>query len=184
VFVEIVLERAALLHAGEVRAQWGEWDASHRTAETFRARRGGTDAFAGLPSAVRSGLGASGPAALGIAGSPGSVVLPVRWAEEGPDLYAAMPRGSLAIAGASEAPFAVALAVDRPSWWRAREMVGAMAQGIGQAFLPDRLRVGGKSAEEMVRRTGTDPEGAALVRIRPGRLVWWRGWSSGSVRIG
>jgi hypothetical protein len=184
VFVEIVLERAALLHAGEVRAQLGEWDASHRTAETFRARRGGTDAFAALPSAVRSGLGASGPAALGIAGSRGSVVLPVRWAEEGPDLYAAMPRGSLAIAGASEAPFAVALAVDRPSWWRAREMVGAMAQGIGQAFLPDRLRVGGRSAEEKVRRTGTDPEGAALVRIRPGRLVWWRGWSSGSVRIG
>jgi len=63
-------------------------------------------------------------------------------------------------------------------------MFGAMAQGIGQAFLPNRLRAGGRSAEEMVRRTGTDPEGAALVRIRPGRLVWWRGWSSGSVTIG
>jgi hypothetical protein len=184
VFVEIVLERAALLDAGEVRALWGAWDASHRTAETFRARRGGTDAFAALPPAVRSGLGGSGPAALGIAGPRGSVVLPARWAEEGLDLYAAMPRGSLAIAGANEASFPVALAVDRASWWRAREMIGAMARGIGQAFLPDQLRAGGRSAEEMVRRTGTDPEGAALVRIRPGRLVWWSGWSSGSVTIG
>jgi hypothetical protein len=184
VFVEIVLERAALLDAGEVRALWGAWDASHRTAETFRARRAGTEAFAALPPAVRSGLGESGPAAMGIAGPRGSVVLPARWAEEGPDLYAAMPRGSLAIAGASEASFPVALAIDRASWWRAREMIGAMAQGIGQAFLPDRLRAGGRSAEEMVRRTGTDPEGAALVRIRPGRLVWWSGWSSGSVTIG
>jgi hypothetical protein len=184
VFVEIVLERAALLDAGEVRALWGAWDASHHTAETFRARRGGTDAFAALPAAVRSALGGSGPAALGIAGSRSSVVLPARWAEEGPDLYAAMPQGSLAIAGASEPTFPVALAVDRTSWWRAREMVGAMAQGVGQVFLLDRLRAGGRSAEEKVRRTGTDPEGAALVRIRPGRLVWWRGWSSGSVTIG
>lgn len=184
VFVEIRMERAALLDDGGVRALWGRWDASLPTTESFRARRGGSDAFAALPPAVRDVLGGSGPAALGIAGPRGTVVLPAWWAEDGPDLYAAMPRGSLTIAGASEAPFAVALAVDRPSWWRAREMVGAMAQGIGQAFLPDRLRAGGRSAEEMVRRTGTDPEGAALVRIRPGRLVWWRGWSSGSVRIG
>jgi hypothetical protein len=184
VFVEIVLERAALLDTGEVRALWGEWDSSHPTAEAFRARRGGTDAFAALPPAVRSGLGGTGQAAIAIAGRGGSVVLPARWAEDGPDLYAAMPRGSLALAGAREAPVPVALAVDRASWWRAREMIGAMAQGIGQAFLPDRLRAGGRSAEEMVRRTGKDPEGAALVRIRPGRLVWWRGWSSGSVTIG
>jgi hypothetical protein len=184
VFVEIVVERAALLDASEVRARWGEWDASHHTAEAFRARRRGTDAFAALPPAVRSGLGGSGPAALGIAGPRGSVVLPARWAEVGPDLYAAMPRDSLALAGASESQLPVALAVDRASWWRAREMIGAMAQGIGQTFLPDRLRTGGTSAEEMVRRTGTDPQGAALVRIRPGRLVWWRGWSSGSVTIG
>ena len=60
----------------------------------------------------------------------------------------------------------------------------SMAQGVGQVFLPDRLRSGGRSAGEKVRRTGADPEGAALVRIRPGRLVWWRGWSSGSVTIG
>jgi Pyridoxamine 5'-phosphate oxidase len=184
VFVEIVVERAALLDAGEVRARWGEWDASHHTAEAFRARRRGTDAFAALPPAVRSGLGGSGPAALGIAGPRCSVVLPARWAEVGPDLYAAMPRDSLALAGASESQLPVALAVDRASWWRAREMIGAMAQGIGQTFLPDLLRTGGTSAEEMVRRTGTDPQGAALVRIRPGRLVWWRGWSSGSVTIG
>lgn len=185
VFVEVVLERAALLDDGGVRALWGEWDASlPAAADTFRARRGGADAFAALPRAVRTGLGRSGPAAFGIAGPRGTVVLPARWAEDGPDLYAALPRGSLALAGVSEAPAPVALAVDRASWWRAREMIGSMAQGVGQAFLPDRLRAGGRSAEEKVRRTGADPDGAALVRIRPGRLVWWRGWSSGSVTIG
>jgi Pyridoxamine 5'-phosphate oxidase len=184
VFVEIVLERAALLDAGEVRARWGAWDASLGTGETFRARRRGTGAFAALPPTVRSGLGGSGPAALGIAGREGTVVLPARWVEGGPDVYAAMPRETLAIAGASEGPVPVALSVDRASWWRAREMIGAMAQGMGQAFLPDRLRAGGGSAEEMVRRTGSDFRDAALVRIRPERLVWWSGWSSGSVTIG
>lgn len=184
VFVEIRMERAALLDDDGVRALWGEWDSSLPTTEAFRARRGGSDAFAAVPPAVRDGLGGGGPAALGIGGSRGTVVLPAWWAEDGPDLYAALPRGALAIAGVSDAPCPVALAVDRASWWRAREMIGAMAQGVGQAFLPDRLRTGGRSAEEKVRRTGADPEGAALVRIRPGRLVWWRGWSSGSVTIG
>lgn len=184
VFVEIVVERLALLDDGKVHALWGEWDASHPTAGDFRARRDGTDAFAALPPAVRRGLGGSGQAAIAIAGPQGTVVLPARWAEDGPDLYAAMPRDFLALTGASEAAAPVALAVDRASWWRAREMIGAMAQGVGQAFLPDRLRSGGRSAEEKVRRTGADPEGAALVRIHPGRLVWWRGWSSGSVTIG
>jgi hypothetical protein len=184
VFVEIRMERAALLDGGGVRALWGEWDVSLPTTGAFRAGRGGSDAFAALPPGVREALGGPGPAALGIAGPEGTVVLPAWWAEDGPDLYAAMPRGSLALAGASQAPYPVALAVDRASWWRAREMIGAMAQGVGQAFLPDRLRTGGRSAEEKVRRTGADPEGAALVRIRPGRLVWWRGWSSGSVTIG
>ena len=184
VFVEIVVERAALLDDGEVRALWGEWDASHPTTEAFRARRGGTDAFAALPPPVRNGLGGSGQAAIAIAGQRGTVVLPARWAEDGPDLYAAMPRESLALAGASGGAAPVALVVDRASWWRAREMIGAMAQGVGQVFLPDRLRSGGRSAEEKVRRTGADLEGAALVRIHPGRLVWWRGWSSGSVTIG
>jgi len=184
VFVEIRMVRAALLGDGGVRALWGEWDASLPTTGAFRARRGGSDAFAALPSAVRGGLGGGGPAALGIAGSRGTVVLPVWWVEDGPDLHAALPRGSLALAVVSEAPCPVALAVDRASWWRAREMIGAMAQGVGQAFLPDRLQTGGRSAEEKVRRTGADPDGAALVRIRPRRLVWWRGWSSGSVTIG
>src|SRR4029453_16294283 len=86
VLVEIVLERAGLLATGGGRALWGGWGAPHRTAGTFRARRSGTDAFAALPAGVRSGLGGSGPAALGIAGSRSSGVLPARGAEGGPGL--------------------------------------------------------------------------------------------------
>jgi len=29
--------------------------------------------------------------------------------------------------------------------------------------------------------TSIDPEAGALVRIAPARLVWWKGWSSGSL---
>jgi hypothetical protein len=181
VFVEIRMERAALLDDGGVRELWGEWEASLPTARAFRARRGERDAFAGLPLEVREAVGRSGPAALGIGGPLGTVVLPASWANDGPDLYAALPRGSLGLAGVSEASARVALAVDRTSWWRAREMTGAMAQGVGHAFVLDRLRTGGRSAEAKVRRAGADPKAAALVRVRPERIVWWRGWSSGSV---
>jgi len=32
------------------------------------------------------------------------------------------------------------------------------------------------------RLAGVEPSDAALVGIRPATVVWWRGWSSGTVR--
>ena len=37
------------------------------------------------------------------------------------------------------------------------------------------------SAARIARLAGVDPSDAALVGIRPGTVVWWRGWSSGTV---
>jgi hypothetical protein len=76
----------------------------------------------------------------------------------------------------------VALEVDRPSAWRARHMVGAMIRGQGEIAVLDRLTSGARSAAAVVRAAGVDPPaGAAVVRIRPSRFVWWRGWRSGTV---
>ena len=86
---------------------------------------------------------------------------------------------SLAAAG-PDAP--AALTVDEASAWRARDMVGAMVQGMGAISLLEELGSGAKSARALA--TGIDPDAGALVRLAPSRLVWWRGWSSGSAAVG
>jgi hypothetical protein len=108
------------------------------------------------------------------------VVLPALFAEERGVVYGAVDAGSLALAGAGpDAP--AALTIDRASRWRARDMTGALVQGTGEVHVLDRLRRGRREAERIVERAGALPEGMALVRLRAERLVWWRGWSSGTV---
>ncbi len=189
VFVEVEMDRAALLDVpgGRVLDVWGAWPGARRRRRTsepppavsFRARRRGPDPLATLPDDVRGPLGRSGPAALAIASPHGPVIVPVSWAADGPDLFAALP-GEMARLAPSDGPAPAALAIDRASWWRAREMVGAMAQGQAEAFAVDRLTSGRRSAEEKVHMAGADPSDVVLYRLRPERLVWWWGWSSGS----
>lgn len=57
-------------------------------------------------------------------------------------------------------------------------MVGAMIQGTGACFVLDELGSGAKTARTLA--TSLHPDAGALVRITPERLVWWKGWSSGS----
>lgn len=187
VFVEVEMDRAALLDvaSGRVLDTWGAWPGARRTRPTpaagasFRARRRGPDPLDALPGEVRGPLGRAGSAALALAGTDATAVLPVSWASDGPDLYAALPEGLVRLARPDGLKRG-ALAVDRASWWRAREMVGAMVQGSVETFALDRLSSGKGSARERVRSTGADPTSAELVRLFPERLVWWRGWSSGS----
>ena len=87
------------------------------------------------------------------------------------------PAETLALAGAGP-DVDVALTVDRSSVWRARDMVGAMFQGTAETFVEDSVGQGAKSMRALARAIA--PDGSSLVRIRPGRVVWWRGWSSGS----
>lgn len=183
VFVEIEIERAAIVDDEGVRETWGEWEPTLASGEAFRARRTGSDALVALPADIREALGRKGNAALAVDGADGAAVLPVWWGANGPALYAALPEATLALAGLESSRAPVALGIDRASWWRARRMVGAMVRGGGEAFAVGRLRSGGKSADANVRLTGADPERAALVRVRPERVVWWRGWSSGSARL-
>jgi nitroimidazol reductase NimA-like FMN-containing flavoprotein (pyridoxamine 5'-phosphate oxidase superfamily) len=180
VFAEIRLERTAILESGRVAKAWGDWGDTLEGVERFRAARAGASPLASLPEGIRDGLGESGEGVLALGTGEGPVVLPVRWAIDGGGAYAAAPSETLALAAPSRAP-AVALQVDLPSSWRARAMMGAMIRGHGQIGVVAEVASGGGSAARIARLAGVDPSDAALVGIRPGTVVWWRGWSSGTV---
>jgi nitroimidazol reductase NimA-like FMN-containing flavoprotein (pyridoxamine 5'-phosphate oxidase superfamily) len=180
VFAEIRLERTAILESGRVTSAWGDWGGTLEGVERFRAARAGASPFASLPEAIREGLGESGEGVLALGTGEGPVVLPVRWAIDGGGAYAAAPSETLALAAPSRAP-AVALQVDLPSTWRARAMMGAMIRGHGQVGVVSEVASGGASAARIARLAGVEPSEATLVGVRPATVVWWRGWSSGTV---
>jgi hypothetical protein len=180
VFVGIDIERTALLDGEGIQEGRGRWGGEAASRTTFRNVTAGEDPLLALPADVREALGTEGDGALTVAGARGSVVLPVRWRHEGSSLVAALPAETLELADAgSDAP--VALTVDRAAEWRARDMVGAMVQGEGSFFLVGELGSGAKTARALA--TSIAPSAGALVRIRPSRLVWWKGWTSGSAAV-
>lgn len=180
VLVGIDLERVALVDDEGVQEGKGKWRGQATSHGAFRRSMKGEGAFARLPPDVRRRLGAEGEGALTLVGDRGPVVLPARWRLEEHALYAALPAETLALSDAGPGAPA-ALTVDRASVWRARDMVGAMIQGTAGVFVPDELGSGAKTARAIA--TGIDPNAEALVRLAPGRVVWWRGWSSGSARV-
>jgi hypothetical protein len=63
-------------------------------------------------------------------------------------------------------------------------MVGAMIRGSGRIALPGALESGARSVQRLARAAGVDPASAAVVSLDAERLVWWRGWDSGTVGLG
>jgi nitroimidazol reductase NimA-like FMN-containing flavoprotein (pyridoxamine 5'-phosphate oxidase superfamily) len=180
VFVGIDLDRTALLDEDGVQEGRGRWGGEAAGRTTFRQKKQGADPLAVLPPDVAASLGRSGHGALTIAGARGPVVVPVRWLAEASALYAAFPAETLALADAG-ADAGVALTVDEASPWRARDMAGAMVQGTAAFHVLEALGSGAKSARAIA--TGLHPGAGALARITPERLVWWKGWTSGSAAI-
>jgi len=181
VFVGIELERTALVDEDGVQEGRGRWGGTSTSHETFRRSTRGEDPLAALPREVREPLGTDGIGALTLVGERGPVVVPARWRADAHALYAALPAETLALAAAGP-DMPAALTVDEASAWRARDMVGAMVQGTGAIYLLDELGSGAKSGRTLA--TEIDPDAGALVRLAPSRLVWWRGWSSGSADVG
>jgi hypothetical protein len=180
VFVGVDLERTALLDEHGVQEGRGRWGGERGSHATFR-RSKGDDPFAALPPEVVDGIGHEGDGALAMVGERGLVVLPVRWRADDGALWAALPAETLALAGAG--PDAdVALMLDRPSVWRARDMVGAMFQGTAACYVDGAVGQGAKSMATLARAIA--PDGSALLRVQPRRAVWWRGWTSGSADVG
>jgi pyridoxamine 5'-phosphate oxidase-like protein len=182
VFVRVDLERGALIEGNDVLETWGRWrSADAASLETYRALGRGADPLAGLPGDVAGRLGRDGAeAALAVEGDAGLVVIPAGWAATDHELVASVPEAALQLAGVG-AHERVALAADSASWWRARDMAGAMVQGVGRVYLPRHLSSGASSAAKRLRLSGGEPAGAALVRVEPSRVVWWLGWSTGTV---
>jgi hypothetical protein len=184
VFVEIVPERGATFDGRRPAAAWGAWGGADEpvpSAERFRASRTGPGPLDGLPDDVRGGLGDRGRAALALEGRDGPVVLPAWWAISGAGLYAIASEDAVALAAPETPRQGAALGVDRASSWRARRMVGAMARGVAEIHVPGRLSAGERSARAIAAAVTAAGEDVAVLRLRPDRLVWWRGWDSGTV---
>lgn len=180
VFVGIELERTALVDEDGVQEGRGRWGGASTSHEVFRRSTKADDPLVGLPPEVRRPLGAGGDGVLTLVGERGPVVVPARWRVDGPSLYAAVPEETLALAAAGP-DAAAALTVDEAAAWRARDMVGAMVQGAASIYVLDALGNGAKTARALAKEI--DPDSDALVRLAPSRLVWWRGWSSGSADL-
>jgi nitroimidazol reductase NimA-like FMN-containing flavoprotein (pyridoxamine 5'-phosphate oxidase superfamily) len=179
VFVGVDLERTALVDGQGVQEGRGRWGGAAGSHPTFR-RSSGVDVAEYLPEEVADRVGREGHGALAIVGDRGLVVLPVSWRAEAKALYAALPTETLALAGAGpDAP--VALMVDRASVWRARDMVGAMFQGAAAIYVEGVVGSGATSLRKIAGSMST--AASAVVRITPRRVVWWRGWASGSTDV-
>jgi nitroimidazol reductase NimA-like FMN-containing flavoprotein (pyridoxamine 5'-phosphate oxidase superfamily) len=181
VFAEIAVEAAALLEDwGEAPKVWGRMGETVHSHGSFRPGRAARSPLDLVPDDVSDQVDRGGQAVLAVDGADGPVVLPVLFVEDRGILYAAVEARSLELAEAGP-DAAVGLTVDRASRWRASAMTGVLVRGTGSIHVLSRLRSGRAAAERLVERAGALPEGMALVRVRPRRLVWWRGWASGTV---
>ena len=182
VFAELRIERSATVVGDEIASAWGPWDDSTDGVERFRVSRTGSGPFDAIESRIREDLGPAGVGALAVSTEDGPVVLPAAWVLDGPGVYAVLPAGALSLAGSGPVVPA-ALCIDRPSSWRAREMVGAMVRGRGRIAVPDALESGERSVQRLARAVGMDPTSAAVVGLDADRVVWWRGWDSGTETV-
>lgn len=160
-----------------ITSGWGSWPGgSSEMAASFVALAPSRSLDLGVPSDVRRRVGAGGEGALALASAGGLLALPVTWrrvAREGA-YEARVPIGFADLAGVRRAAQA-ALVVEHLAGWRAAEMTGMMLRGRAELFARGRTRRG---AAALAERAGS---GEALVRVRPEAVVWWRGWSSGTV---
>lgn len=162
-----------------VVARWGELGGRVAGRRDFRRTRAAPMLDEGVPEGVRRSVGGAGDGVMAVAAGRDVTALPVRWRRSPGEgcYYLVLPEAFLALAGGGpELP--VSLAVDRSSAWRAARMQGVLLRGRGTVFVPDRVRSGAASLREAA---GAEP-GDAVIRLRPERVVWWKGWSSGTVR--
>jgi Pyridoxamine 5'-phosphate oxidase len=181
VFVEIEIERAVLVRGGRVRGRYGprrdEAIASKRSFRRSSARR---DAFGLLPADLSGDLGFERDGVLAFDDGFDVVVSAVGWLDDDGVIAVAVPREVLEAMGGTGDSGRGALVVERPSWWRAKRMTGAMLQGEAVVYDPAQVGSGSRSVGERIQRAGGHAETSALVRFAPDRVVWWRGWESGS----
>lgn len=183
VVVSVDLEAGAVVHEGDgtVAEAWGEWGSRVRSRRSFRSDVAGAFPDGRVPEELEDLLGSPGPGVVGLSGADGPVVLPARWLRADGSFYAVLSRDVLALAGPA-AESRGALVVDRASAWRAARMAGLLLRGRTDVLVPQRLRSGREALLERARRAGPLPPDPVVVRLRPTAVVWWSGWTSGTVR--
>jgi hypothetical protein len=179
VFTELRMDSAAVLADGIVR-RWGIRKREVHGGSAFRVPRDRVHPLEGVPDDVRDRVGDAGDAALALDGPGGLWVVPARWTIDRATLYAGVAEGALGLAGGGPTlPGAIVL--DHASTWRARAMEGAMVRGDAHVLVPRRLRSGRASAARLLEGMDLEPTRSVLVSMTPSRIVWWRGWSAGTV---
>jgi hypothetical protein len=183
VFAAINLAAGWLIDETNHRVQdgWGEWGrrgVSYR--KEFSALRSSKGGGLDIPESVRAEVGDEGTGAIALEGSEGELtVVPATWRRRIREraYEAVVPAAWLDLANARQESRA-ALTADHLSTWRAADMTGLLAQGPAQLYSPAQTTTGGRA---LAARLGASTPDLALVRLRPDRLVWWRGWTSGTV---
>jgi hypothetical protein len=185
VFVEVQVKSSVVydLATGERSGSAWAWEPRIGSAGAFpSAPDDGIPALDGVPDDVVEEVSSRGnEGALAVEASFGTLVVPALWAHEGSELYAAVDPALLSLASSDEPSTRVALTVDHEAEWRASAMAGFMARGTADVFVRDRLKTGKRAMSAMLAKIGAGPSDA-LVRIRPGSVVWWKGWASGTLR--
>ena len=189
VFVEVRLRAGRVLvrdpgGAASIAEGWGPWEVGAASVRSFAElrRRRGVDRL--VPPDVRRAALAAPVAALAVQWEDAVTALPALWTRRAAQgaYEAVLPTVWLDLAGTGPDPVG-ALTLDHPDAWRAAEMTGMLVQGPARVFVPSEVRRG---RETLARRIGVAagpgaPEDQALVRIRPARAVWWKGWASATV---
>jgi hypothetical protein len=178
VLFSVDLDAVAVLQGDRPVERWGTWSRGAEAHDAFRRSAGGLP-VARLPDDLRDLVGRPGSGALGIEGRRGPAVFPCRWARSGGTFYAVLPRAVLGLARPA-ADGTGSLVVDRASSWRAARMRGFLFRGRASVVVPRTMESG--SIGRLLARAGPVPDDPAVVRIVPHTAVWWRGWSSGTVR--
>lgn len=179
VFASIAPEAGGIVVGPEVAVRWGSWPGGARSRRSFDPEpAAGRPLDLRVPARVRRALGSVGTGALALQGSAGLSVLPATWRRVSPDgTYEVVLPGEVLGLGGAGPETAAGLAIDVASRWRAAEMTGLLVQGPATIHRPDDT---GRGRAALLRRLEGN-EAQALVRIRPDRIVWWEGWSSGAV---
>jgi hypothetical protein len=181
VFAEISLDRLALIDGHGVRQTWGRFGKPISDATSFPPTHD-DDPLSEAPVDVRTLLGDRGEATLAVHAGRVPVVVPCSWTTKRRGLFAVLPKEILGLAGGGPAVPA-SITIDHASQWRARAMAGLLVQGEATVHLVESLTTGAVSARGIAGHAGYEGEDAAVLDIRARRLVWWRGWDSGTVEI-
>jgi hypothetical protein len=183
--VELSAGRVLAPDTGAVVDGWGEWPAGPVYEPIYAPLGRSPSLDRRVPASVRDAVGSSGRGALAFKSNGVLTVLPVAWRRRTAEgsYEAGLPEGFVRLA-CTERRTPAALTISRTASWRASEMAGMLLQGSAQLYVLGRLSRGTGRVRRRLDATWPGPVGgeAVLARLRPSRVVWWEGWTSGNAR--